>query len=414
MDAIAALIEAGADGNAKNNDGETALYVAKLFGKTAAIDMLTKQQKQHKRNTQEQQQNKKKDKEKKPKKHKEAKKKQNEKKEKKKQKNSKEQKKNSKALATSIVNTTAPDKEESIAPAPLPILVAETATMVSESISTATTKTDSVPFMKTKASAAVPDYSPISPAALKGIQTLTNNGGNNVINIYNIEQPAAAASAAAILAANGIHTFQPILGGGIGSTVKFAAPPTETTTLTAPATLPHKKCDERLSGTGADYRGCQDHTISGTLCQAWDLQHPHVHVRNTPETNPEDGLDGNNYCRNPDPNSDLHGIKSGIWCLTTDPTVVWERCAPKTNCDERFSGNANDYRGCQDHTISGTMCQAWDLQHPHVHVRNTPETNPEDGLDGNNYCRNPGNSHTEMWCYTSLLEKVWEACLPLR
>jgi len=196
--------------------------------------------------------------------------------------------------------------------------------MVSESISTATTNTDSVPFMKTKASAAVPDYSPISPAALKGIQTLTNNGGNNVINIYNIEQPAAAASAAAILAANGIHTFQPIiLGGGIG-TVKFAAPPTETTTLTAPATLPHKKCDERLSGTGADYRGCQDHTISGTLCQAWDLQHPHVHVRNT------------------------------------------------------------------------------------------PETNPEDGLDGNNYCRNPGNSHTEMWRYTSLLEKVWEACLPLR
>lgn len=60
-----------------------------------------------------------------------------------------------------------------------------------------------------------------------------------------------------------------------------------------------------------------------SLCQAWDLQHPHVHVRNTPETNPKDGLDGNNYCRNPDPNSDLHGIKSGIWCLTTDPTVLF-------------------------------------------------------------------------------------------
>merc|ERR1712166_993370 len=115
VDVIAALIKAGADVNAKTNDGETALYVAKLFGKTAAIDMLTKQQKQHKRNTQEQKQ-------------------QNEKKEKKKQKNSKEQKKNSKALATSIVNTTAPDKEESIAPAPLPISVAETATMVSESV----------------------------------------------------------------------------------------------------------------------------------------------------------------------------------------------------------------------------------------------------------------------------------------
>lgn len=62
----------------------------------------------------------------------------------------------------------------------------------------------------------------------------------------------------------------------------------------------------------ADYRGNINETVEGVACQAWDSQEPHSHTR-TPTNYPNKGLDGegNNYCRNPDNES------NGAWCYTT-------------------------------------------------------------------------------------------------
>lgn len=60
------------------------------------------------------------------------------------------------------------------------------------------------------------------------------------------------------------------------------------------------ECDERLLGEkGSGYRGCQDKTISGKVCQKWTSQSPHKHER-TPEKYPGKGLGDHNQCRNPD------------------------------------------------------------------------------------------------------------------
>ena len=76
-------------------------------------------------------------------------------------------------------------------------------------------------------------------------------------------------------------------------------------------------CDERLTGNGADYRGCQSMTTSGRTCQNWDMNIPFEHA----DKSIEKGAAGNNYCRNPTG-------KSTIWCYTTDPFKRWEECDP--------------------------------------------------------------------------------------
>ena len=80
-----------------------------------------------------------------------------------------------------------------------------------------------------------------------------------------------------------------------------------------------KGCDERLTGDGADYRGCQTKTRSGETCQRWTSQSPHEH-RKTTGNYPSSGLT-ENFCRNPDG-------KSGIWCYTRISTSRWEYCDP--------------------------------------------------------------------------------------
>ena len=82
-------------------------------------------------------------------------------------------------------------------------------------------------------------------------------------------------------------------------------------------------CSEGLSGSNdAGYRGCQSVTRSGKTCQAWSLQLPHAHS-NTPSNRPHAGLEGNNYCRNPDGSAT-------IWCYTADSATRWEYCDPKS------------------------------------------------------------------------------------
>ena len=82
-------------------------------------------------------------------------------------------------------------------------------------------------------------------------------------------------------------------------------------------------CDEELKGIyHSDYRGCQYKTISGKICQEWNIQSPHTH-NHTPGAYPNSGIDfvANNLCRNPDKSATMDG---SIWCYTTDPITVKE------------------------------------------------------------------------------------------
>lgn len=81
------------------------------------------------------------------------------------------------------------------------------------------------------------------------------------------------------------------------------------------------QCNEKTNkGDMSDYRGCQNITRSGRLCQNWDEMYPHPH-NNTPTNKPNKGLGNHNYCRNPDG-------EAGIWCYTTDPSLRWDYCDP--------------------------------------------------------------------------------------
>lgn len=80
----------------------------------------------------------------------------------------------------------------------------------------------------------------------------------------------------------------------------------------------NKECNEKISGNGANYRGCQNRTVSGRQCQDWDKQYPHKHST-IPDT--KKGLGSHNYCRNPN-------NKEKIWCYTTDRGKEWEYCKP--------------------------------------------------------------------------------------
>ncbi|XP_019639399.1 PREDICTED: uncharacterized protein LOC109481308 [Branchiostoma belcheri] len=79
---------------------------------------------------------------------------------------------------------------------------------------------------------------------------------------------------------------------------------------------------------GRSYRGTVSETADGVQCQRWDVQTPHEH-QNTPEFNPDKGLEGN-YCRNPSPEG---ASLFKPWCYTTDPQQRWAYCSVE-ECDE--------------------------------------------------------------------------------
>ena len=85
------------------------------------------------------------------------------------------------------------------------------------------------------------------------------------------------------------------------------------------------------------YRGCQYKTISGKICQDWNLQTPHAHPH-TPGAYPNMGIDfvGNNLCRNPDSSATMGG---SIWCYTTDPSIAKEECLPIGFCENTLTKN---------------------------------------------------------------------------
>ena len=76
-------------------------------------------------------------------------------------------------------------------------------------------------------------------------------------------------------------------------------------------------CQEQ-STNGINYTGTANTTMSGLTCQAWSVQEPHGH--------PYSYYGNHNYCRN------LDGYLDGVWCLTTDPDILYDFC-PVTLCE---------------------------------------------------------------------------------
>jgi len=87
--------------------------------------------------------------------------------------------------------------------------------------------------------------------------------------------------------------------------------------------------------SGSTYVGTRNVTKSGKACQAWTSNAPHQVADDIKDDQFPDNsiVEALNFCRNPHANN-----KSGIWCYTMDPLVVWEYCDP---CPENY-GN---YRG---------------------------------------------------------------------
>merc|ERR1719421_531172 len=82
-------------------------------------------------------------------------------------------------------------------------------------------------------------------------------------------------------------------------------------------------CRETMTGNGQGYLGCQYQTNSGYMCQNWLEQSPQSHSY-IPEWYPDGHLGDHNFCRNPDGDST-------IWCITTNPSVRWEFCTPRSS-----------------------------------------------------------------------------------
>ena len=84
-----------------------------------------------------------------------------------------------------------------------------------------------------------------------------------------------------------------------------------------PHTLPLATTCYNASNKGETYHGNHSTTESGTTCQQWSSQAPHIHPI-TPLFRRY--LEGHNYCRNPE------GRGSRPWCYTTDPSTRWQYC----------------------------------------------------------------------------------------
>ncbi|KAL4226478.1 hypothetical protein ACF0H5_014461 [Mactra antiquata] len=151
-----------------------------------------------------------------------------------------------------------------------------------------------------------------------------------------------------------------------------------------------------------NYTGIINVTRTGKDCQRWDTQIPHNHNL-TDGDFPEDVLsDAENYCRDP--------IGSGYtWCYTTDPRTRWEPCVVSSCtkyrndmlCFEHFD-NLLHYNGRWDLTLHNEKCLRWDS----VNHTYTADKFPDDSLkEANNYCRNPDNSLSPLWCYVNFSEE---------
>jgi len=114
---------------------------------------------------------------------------------------------------------------------------------------------------------------------------------------------------------------------------------------------------------------------------------------------------GHNYCRNFNPAGD-----STMTCYTTEnppDKPDWGYCDAK-KCDESYSGNGYDYRGCKSTTVSGKTCIPW-VGNPYL--ADATRVSDDAGTTGHhNFCRNPSNDAGGLWCYVTGHTYVWDWC----
>lgn len=175
-----------------------------------------------------------------------------------------------------------------------------------------------------------------------------------------------------------------------------------------------KKCidGECISGTGVNYAGNINITVSGRECQRWGHSFPHPIIREFNASEPNSILQ-ENFCRNPDKRPE------GPWCFTKDPTVQKELCrVPR--CGEAFipptvapeaasSGDClpnfgTDYIGELSVSMGGHTCLQWSSPEAKV-LSQDKEFIPEVILQGNK-CRNPDNDPEGPWCYVEISGNV--------
>merc|ERR1719330_1358952 len=101
---------------------------------------------------------------------------------------------------------------------------------------------------------------------------------------------------------------------------------------------------------------------------------------------------------------DMSALDDAAWVPTPD-------C---TSCDENVNiGHRQDgYRGCQDHSRNGNVCENWITARSNWAriVDGESERFPDKGLGDHNFCRNPDHEPEGIWCWTAT---TWEYCNPL-
>lgn len=90
-----------------------------------------------------------------------------------------------------------------------------------------------------------------------------------------------------------------------------------------------------------------------------------------------------------------------------DWTVGYLSCA-QNECYNISSSNL--YSGRRNCGLSGTECQAWNVQIPHTHGHVDADFNEGDINLVKNYCRDPLGSKGQPWCFTTDINIQWEYC----
>lgn len=76
--------------------------------------------------------------------------------------------------------------------------------------------------------------------------------------------------------------------------------------------------------------------------------------------------------------------------------------------DEKcYVRNGVSYRGTESRTVSGRICEPWSENQLYMRTADHPEL-----IGGHNFCRNPGGSEVQPWCFVTTEHSVAkEACV---